>query len=139
MSQHTDANATQQAIQHDETLANEDVSSRTAAHAARNARSREWLLSRLTGGEANRNAALEDWSYYEAQFIADLIETHPELLVGPWAVLLALVENEHTLWVRPSGDAPTHGGRAASMAQFIEVDALHARLQNLKWRAWSAL
>ena len=108
---------------------------RLPGHAAK----RVWLLSRLAGGEANRNAALEDWSYYEAQFIADLIETHPELLVGPWAVLLALVENEHALWVRPSGDASCYGGCAASMAQFIDVDALHARLDNLKWRAWSAL
>jgi len=70
---------------------------RLPGHAAK----RVWLLSRLAGGEANRKAALEDWSYFEAELVAELIETHPELLAGPWAILLALVENDSELWVYP--------------------------------------
>lgn len=108
---------------------------RLPGHAAK----RVWLLSRLAGGEANRKAALEDWCYYEAQLVAELIETHPELLSGPWGILLALVENDSELWVYPSARGADERESTASVRPFIDVDALHGRLGDLKWRAWASL
>jgi len=122
-----------------DSAAAKETSRRPARRSPGHAAKRVWLLSRLAGGEANKQAALEDWSFYEAQLIAELIETHPELLSGPWAILMALVENDSELWVYPPAKGSEEHEPAGSVKPFINVDTLHERLADLKWRSWASL
>jgi hypothetical protein len=121
------------------TPAASDMTHRPARRLPGHAAKRVWLLSRLAGGEANKQAALEDWSFYEAELVAELIEAHPELLTGPWAILLALVQNDAQLWVHPGPTGSDAPATAESGRRFIDVDVLHERLADLKWRSWASL
>ena len=82
----------------------------------------------------------DDWRWFTVELFADVAERHPELLTGPWLVLLALLKSDDRMWLNPPGTkGPMDEDRCIDTNPAIDVARLHARWGDLQERVWHAI
>jgi hypothetical protein len=79
-----------------------------------------------------------DWEWFGVELFATVAEWHPELLDGPWGVLLALVKADKKLWIYPSLGERSYESSTA-VEPVLDIARLHESWPRLKERTWHAM
>lgn len=111
----------------------------TTAHVQRGSASSRGRKPSPVLSEAQREAMQQDWRYFEAQLFARIAEEQPDLLAGPWELLLGLVRQQPGYWVRPTVSlGQIESDPRCDLQPFIDVDTLARDWPALKQRVWLA-